>query len=490
MRQVHRTAPAAREQSLFIHRQAMKTDRSAFAIRAQGCVSAIAIGKFAGLAVVVVAVAWCAPARALIVGTTSNVVPATASAPNLNQSWGVGDPGWANVAHLGYYQPQYDQTWYKFTGTYLGDGWFLTANHVGVPTAIQFDNNGTIYKPIPGQVFSQDSNGGIANPSWSDNRLTSPTADLMLFRINGDPGLPSISIATQGLSVGDEVVKMGWGFVRYPEITYFTVNKADPNNWQYTQLPQGQTCSGSNCYPGFWYDGNNSPGKRWGTNRVENSDNVLQGDHDGIVQTVTNNGTTIAYVTTYDQNSGDPYESLDVGGDSGSPVFFYRNGQWRLQGIVESKWTYPGQTPGFDSSNGLALFGNVDGFADLSKYAANIAAVIATHPNYSAVGDLNLDGTPGGADDIAAFVAGWRYNNGTGAGTMTSWMHGDLNHDGKVDVSDFLLMRTGISAAAGAQLAALLGDELTTGVPEPASILLLVVPGAFLVLRGRRRLQP
>jgi hypothetical protein len=100
---------------------------------------------------------------------------------------------------------------------------------------------------------------------------------------------------------------------------------------------------------------------------------------------------------------------------------------------------------------------------------------------------LTLDGVAGAADDIAAFVAGWRYNNGLGSGTITSWKNGDLTHDGKTDVADFLRMRTGLSAAAGAELGSMLGIPTSGGIPEPTTLMLTVGPIFLFALQRRRR---
>jgi hypothetical protein len=98
-----------------------------------------------------------------------------------------------------------------------------------------------------------------------------------------------------------------------------------------------------------------------------------------------------------------------------------------------------------------------------------------------------LDGTPGTAADLAAFVAGWRSNNGTGAGTITSWKNGDVTHDGITDVNDFLRFRSGLSAGAGAELSALMSSYISGGVPEPSTAMLILGPVVTFALRFRRR---
>ncbi len=436
-----------------------------------------------GLTVAAV-VAASASALAINVGTTPNVIPDTSGNPAIaspidGSKLPDGDPGWANEG----------QTVFFLNAVYIGDGWMLTAHHAGA-AGVNFVVPGTTYQPVPSQSFQVPNPMGVPG-------LSAAYADLLLYRINADPGLPSLTIASQPLGVNDKVVFISKGLTLALPESHWVVDNSVPPNW--TSVPSGGT------YSGYVIGGG---GKRWGTNNIAN-DNIL-GDqfvYDPITHPshscdpsnpadqcdasdadiTTNVGhATIANLTTFDRFSSNPYETQVVNGDSGSPVFHNRGTQsqpqWELAGITLAIYRYPGQDAGY------SVYGDASAFADLSSYRNNILSIINTHPDYSIVGDLNLDGVAGGADDIAAFVAGWRYNNGTGAGTMTSWMHGDLNHDGKVDVADFLRMRSGLSPAAGAELTALLGDDLGSGeVPEPASIILAAAPAILLTLCGRRR---
>jgi hypothetical protein len=443
------------------------------------------MGLLAGL-IVCLTIFVGSPAHAILVGTTPGTVPLTSgvnpascsSTPGCG-TWTQGDPGWANEIHLGYTAFNGD-TWYTANGVYIGDGWVLTANHVGMPVSVQFDSGAT-FNPIPNQNFQ------VANPvpnPTNDPHLTGPVADLRMFRINGESGVAALPLPTQGLNQNDQVVMMSFGVLRASALSSFLVNKLT-NPWTWTSTP---TCTGPNCFQGFNASGQ---GKAWGTNRIANSDNVL-GENDGNLQTIVNNS-TIAYLTTYDQSTGDPFEALNVGGDSGSGVFYKRNGQWQLAGITLAKYTFSGQDS-IDPNNQMAIFGNANAFADLSSYNAPgnspIMNIINAHQDYSLVGDINLDGVSGAADDLSAFVAGWRYNNGTGAGTITSWLHGDVTHDGKTDVADFLRMRSSLNAGAGAELTALMNGYISDGsgnIPEPSTIMLVVGPAILFTLRGRNR---
>ena len=79
-----------------------------------------------------------------------------------------GVPGWANVGALG-----------VGSGIYLGNRWVLTAAHVG-SGSITFNGNGT-FDPVAGSAVR------IQNADSTDT-------DLLLFQLQTDPGLPSLSI--------------------------------------------------------------------------------------------------------------------------------------------------------------------------------------------------------------------------------------------------------------------------------------------------------
>jgi hypothetical protein len=85
---------------------------------------------------------------------------------------------------------------------------------------------------------------------------------------------------------------------------------------------------------------------------------------------------------------------------------------------------------------------------------------------------------------------GWGYDNLSGLGTITSWKNGDLNRDGKTDVSDFLLLRGALKGnIASSVMNALFGDawpEASSQVPEPGSLLLAGAAAGWLVFLGRR----
>ena len=383
--------------------------------------------------------------------------------------WTQGDPGWANVAH----------TAANLNAVYIGDGWMLSAFHTGVNDTT-FIESGQTFNPIPGQDFQVS------------------TADLRLYRINGDPKLlspsiKSVTIASQPLAVNDQVMFIANGLYRDAAERHWTVTPVSgDNNDIWTEVG---SCSGANCYHGY---GSAGYGKRWGVNTVVDDQTLFGTSENDANITVVVNGNTTSNLTQYSKQTApcgsNCFEAQVITGDSGSGVFHKRNGVWELAGITANMFSFDGQDTTSAvyrdvpfQSPPVYSTGDASAFADLSSYNSQIASIISAHQDYSSVGDLNLDGTAGTAADIAAFVAGWGYNNGTGTGTITSWKNGDLTHDGKTDVNDFLRFRSGLSAGAGAQLTALMSSYISGGVPEPSTAMLILGPAATFALRFRRR---
>lgn len=393
--------------------------------------------------------------------------------------------------------PVDDPGWNFVTGansrafTYLGNGWALSASHVGLP----LNNEGiifgsTTYNIVPNQTYL------VPNPSGSG--LTAFT-DLRLIRINGDVGTPTFSMAsspiTESTPIGQrEVVFMGAGPTREAAQTHWNVNSVSGNNNdQWIEVPPVGTYRGYKSIQ----SGTDSDVKRWGTNQIADEDSLFGGnDNDlrGTLQLGLGTGGAdkrdiMSLVTQFDA-AGLTNEAQVVSGDSGSAVFYKRNNQWELIGIVNA--TYSGLSGVDNQSPWNAIYGNYSTFADISYYRNEILNIMNSHQNYSVMGDINLDGsvtgsTSGGAPtgDIAAFVAGWGYNNGTGVGTIDSWKHGDLNLDGKTDAADFVLLRNTVnpSGVGGISLESLFGG---VGVPEPSSVL-LALAGMSLLSGYRRR---
>lgn len=406
-------------------------------------------------------------AEALVVSTTLDT---TVNPADYGPAWTQGDPGWDNVTSSGN------------NYVYLGDSWVLSARHVGVWSAtFTVDSQSNTFNPIPNQDFV------VPNPTGSG--LSSQT-DLRLIRIDGDPGLPDLAIATAPPSANSEVMTITNGPTRL----------ADPSYWNSSW---GTATSEDYDYSGYKSGGPRE--KRWGTNRIAGPGTTLPTGYvlNNVrvdVQLLGGDDVTrdvVSIMTMFDENGTD-FETHAVstsptiaGGDSGGGLFRKQGGQWKLAGIADVVFNYSGQPISW------GVYGDATSYVDLSYYRNEIETIMSDNQKYSVLGDINLSGSVTGdgtgdpeTDDISAFIAGWLYDNGTGEGDITSWTNGDMNLDGKTNLGDLLMMRDVLASGSGSGLAALtslLGDTGT--VPEPSSAVLLVISMTWFFAMARRRLR-
>ena len=87
------------------------------------------------------------------------------------------DPGWSHVGRRG-----------GLTAIYMGNGWVLTANHVG-----------------EGDVVLE----GVTYPAVTGSKIRIGGADLAVFQIDPSPGLPILPISAATNLVGAEVTMIG-----------------------------------------------------------------------------------------------------------------------------------------------------------------------------------------------------------------------------------------------------------------------------------------
>ena len=453
-------------------------------------------------------------AHALVVGATNGVAPNTTVNPaSYGDGWTLGDPGWNNVAIGSNF-------------VYLGDGWVLSARHAGspLPTGIQFQTPTGLrsFHRIPGSYYT-DYGYELVLPWGHQYAVSNPTSiggltqftDLQLFRINEDPGLGPLKIASQQQSppLGGEVVFVTNGHGRQAEQTQWnvTVGPDDPDgtpHWDWHET------IGSGAYQGYKSE-SNSVAKRWGTNHLSTPGgfNAFRQSLTGTTGVITVTGRQedlIAMVSKYDKMSSNDFEAQVIAGDSGGAVFRHTGTQWELAGILNAALFND------DQPNRTAMYDNASIFADLSyyyyptlvggnphpnDYMHSISDIMRSHADYSVMGDVNLDGIVSGdgtgswaTDDVTAFVAGWGDDNGDGKGTLTSWRSGDLNRDGKTDVEDFLVLRAALNGQiSGAVLTSLFGSTAVPGsfgVPEPGAIPLAFLATWLIGFTRRRRRFP
>lgn len=236
-----------------------------------------------------------------------------------NTSAPADDPGFASVGDVN-----------GLSGVYLGNGWVLTANHVG---SGPMEFGGVTYPVVPGSW--QRLVGSGPNPP-----------DLSLLRMVGDPGLPVTALATAPPPPGSEVVMIGRGLSRGAAITWTSTE-----GWQWTSPKV----------------------KRWGKNRI------------------TTTGVSIIDTESITMNFDSPGpaavadEAHVAVGDSGGGVYWKSGGIWYLSGTLFVSLTFASQP------SNTSLFGNAAAAVDTSAYRSEILGIISVPACNNGLDD-DLDG--------------------------------------------------------------------------------------------------
>ncbi len=259
-----------------------------------------------------------APARALVVAEAGDG-PEQETNP-------ADDPGWEYVGIIP-----------GITAVYLGNGWALTASHGNV------QDTGTLSLPS-GTWQVEDGSQIVLDHDPGANQV----ADLMLFRIEGNPALPALPplpIRPGTPGVGDEVVMMGRGFHRGDPLT-----RCASSGWDHV----------TSAFP-----------MHWGTNAVDAVDDLLDGGTSSGGQP----RRTTTFLTLFDPGPPGPalptpHEAQAADFDSGGGVFIKRAGTWELAGILLAI-----DRCALDPT--AALRGHQTWIADLSVYRDQIVERVA-----------------------------------------------------------------------------------------------------------------
>ena len=390
------------------------------------------------------------------------------------------------------------------SGVYLGNRWVITASHVG-PGAITL--NGVEYENVVEETIR------LTNPADFKvaGKTLSPSTDLLLMRLEEDPGLPSLRLGCRSISVNSDVVLVGGGRDRDQERSFwFREDVAGDNNdiWRLVDEDDANEIG---------YFTSDSRTVRWGTSRI--TSNNFPAD--------SGSGDVSSFETSFFEPGPIITDSAQaVRGDSGGAVFQNNRGVWELVGIIHAvglKERQPLRTE-------TAVFGGTSFHAELFDYAEQIRSFADFEP---APGDFDGDGTITASEVDAMFDAINRTNSPschfdlTGNGSVThadfdqllleaesvvgdanldgavgfddflvmarafgegdvGWARGDFDGDQDVTFGDFLLLSMNFGKTFSAASSA--SATSVSAVPEPSALIqFLLAALTWAVLRGNRR---
>lgn len=235
------------------------------------------------------------------------------------------------------------------SGIYLGNRWVLTANHVAGSLPASANFGGLSYSTQAGTHVR------LQNPSGSG---LSEFTDIVLFRLQSAPPLPSLPLTTAMPAPDAELMMIGRGRVQEPAETLWIheVNPGpDDDTWTVTTDPGAANQSG--------FRTTATQEIRWGTNQVEANNLTVN------VGTLANPVDVRSFSTLFGTA---PDQAQGVVGDSGGAVFLDGTEGWELAGMMFAVSTFENQPGGTQT----AVYGNGTFIADLSFYSPQILAII------------------------------------------------------------------------------------------------------------------
>lgn len=275
-----------------------------------------------------------------------------------NSTTNTSDPGggvpWANVGSVN-----------GASGIYIGNGWVLTAAHVGAGP-IAFDS-GT-FQP-DGRVIR------LKNPDTS-------LADMLLYHLVLTPGLPDSVISSSTPAVASLVDLVGYGRIR----------------------GSAEQSYSSEDGPKFGFNWSANGIKSYGTNQIQSGVETLTvfgaGSFRGFILDFTPTPTLFTppppFVNTV-------REAQVATGDSGGAVFYKNGATWELAGMIEALASFVYPLP-------ASVYGDESWVMDLPTYKTQIDALVS-----STAGGANWTG----ADGSTSTWAGSNWSSSPIPGTPT-----------------------------------------------------------------------
>jgi hypothetical protein len=274
------------------------------------------VHRLAAVGLAIVLGCFGAMASAVVIDSTNPDYSPVRAAP-------ADDPGWNRVGKV---------SAGPGSGVYLGQGWVLTAAHVG-------DGDFT----VDGQTYLAKA-GTKQQLKNVDNSLT----DLIVYELQTSPTLGDVRISSSRPDANSGVTMIGYGLEQQPEMVFWDANWAT--------LPSSDGAS----HYGYSLGGDWT--KQWGENVL------LSGT--GLVDSGSGNVSSFA-TRFWDTGENSTYAQA-VPGDSGGAVFYKNGTLWELAGIMHATSGYTGQNKWATVAYGQYTFS-----ADLSVYRDQIVTITA-----------------------------------------------------------------------------------------------------------------
>lgn len=253
------------------------------------------------------------------------------------------DPGWGNVGSIRAGNP--GKAGSRAGAVYLGDKWFITAEHV-------YELDGPTGVVVGVTCYTVDSNSWIRLKNTKNPHRGTDT-DLTLFQVEEHPSLPSLRIRSSAMVSGANVMMIGNGHDRQTDMVYWDAT------WHLTNAISG-------VYSGYLWN-TSSKILRWGTNAVSSVNSWLDYGY----------GDVRSFKTTFDATGGSN-ECQAALYDSGGGVFYKNGSDWELAGIM----LIVDQPAG-----SAAVYGTDSYMADISDFRAQITNTLVNF-------DSDIDGLP------------------------------------------------------------------------------------------------
>ncbi len=213
------------------------------------------------------------------------------------------------------------------SAVHLGNGWMLTADHVGSIAYTTFNGS---------QFYSRD----VSQPT-----IQIGTTDMKLFRLNTIPAVSVAQVYFGNLETNAPATLIGWGRGRNPTVQVNSDTVAWSNNL-------------------------NTSAKRWGLNRPAKVENLSY-----TLYSKNYSQQSILTVLGNDSTGLGANEAAVIEHDSGSGMFQQIGGEWYLIGLAVTVEVWGESTFGNDDFFS-ADRGNVNFFVRTSTYYNEIMAVI------------------------------------------------------------------------------------------------------------------